>query len=617
MANFTQSIRKVFANAGKSFVTFPAVMANGLLFTLVALIRASLDWQAQLPWQFLFSCLQASFAVGAVFSLAALTFAHSRKNTKNAFAAANGLGLMVPAAAFLLLYFFGAQDPVLSGGSGLILSSLASARSAVAALLSLLAFLLLASRSEEKTDFSGALFMALKAFFLALIYGLVILAGVSGVFAAVKTLLYPGLSDKVFSYTSIISGFLGFSIFVGYFPDFRRGAKDEHREAAQKQPRFITILFEYILVPIMLALTLVLILWALRTMIGGMNTRFVSLYGIATAYAVGGLLLHILITDNVSPAARFYRRIFPFAALFILFFEAWALILQLSRFGMKTVEYFFILVWIAALVSAVLLILKKEKAHPGIVYITSAVAILAVLPYLGFTDLPFISQVNRLEGLLSAQGMLQEDRIVPAQTEPDQRTREGITDAAEFLAFTDTARYPAWFDKDQLEGSGFSRTMGFERIYPDQDPRGQEEYRYTMLTLAPQIIDIRGYQWELPYSGSIEKTSGPARFTGQQGEYEIRFADADPGQAPRLEILLNGRSIIMADLKAYLDEIQANYPDTQGSASSAALEDMTYKAEAEEISLTMVFNRVEVNTSLTTGEQFYSVGIHAVYLNEK
>lgn len=619
MGNFTQSIRRVFENAGKSFVTFPAVMVNALLFTLVSIVRTAMDWQDQLPYNFLFNSLQSALALGAIFSLAAITYAHSRLNTKKAFTAANLLGLVVPAAAFLLLYYFGgamAESYYPGEVVYMAMTGIASARVGVAIFLSLLAFLLLAGKTEQGLDFSGAVFMTLKAFFLALIYGLVIMGGASGVFAAIKALLYTGLTTKVFGYVGAISAFIGFSIFVGYFPDFHKGAQDEHRAAAQKQPRFITVLFEFILVPIMLALTVVLVLWAGRTILGGMNTRFLSLYGIAASYAIGGLLLHILVTHNDSKLANFYKKVFPFAVLFILLFEAWALVIQLNKYGMKTTEYVFIVIWLVAFISAVLLILKKDKAHPWIVYVTSALAVIAVLPFIGFNELPYNQQVGRLERLLTAENMLQGDKIVPAATEPSLSTREGITDAVDFLIYQEN-NPPAWLDKTSLKMDSFRTTFGFDRVFPDQGPDVNGEYQFTMLNLPPMAIDVSGYQWELTSLQAAEKYLDTIRFTGKKGEYAISWNSNQSSGLPVIEIKLNGQSIVKDDLKAYMDKVQQKYPLGNQEIPSASLEDMTHRIEVPEISLILIFNRIEINSNSNMGEIYYGVSPQAIYLNEK
>ena len=57
--------------------------------------------------------------------------------------------------------------------------------------VSLVAFVMIAGRRSDETDFVRALFMAHKSYFIALLYGLVALAGASGIAGAVEGLIYP------------------------------------------------------------------------------------------------------------------------------------------------------------------------------------------------------------------------------------------------------------------------------------------------------------------------------------------------------------------------------------------------------------------------------------------
>lgn len=625
MGNFTQSVRKIFGNAGKSFLSYPAVLLNTMLFTAVAITKIALGWENAQPYGFLFNCLQLAFALGAIFSMAAITYAHSKVNTTKAFVAVNLLGLAAAALTFLLLYYLGGITPenlypekaIYDDVPRMILSQIAAARVGIAIFLSLLGFILLAGKTEQGLDFSGALFMTLKAFFVALIYGLVIMGGVSGVFGAIQALLFTDLSSKVFEYVGAISGLIGFSIFVGYFPDFRKGVGDTRREIAHKQPKFIATLFEYILVPIVMALTVVLVLWAVKTIANGMDTPLLVLYGVATSYAIGGLLLHILITHNESKLAKIFKKGFPFAVLFILFFEAWALINSLNKSGMKTTEYIFIIIWLIALISAVLLMLRKERAHPSIVLVIAVLAVVAVLPWIGYHDLPYNLQVKRLEKILISEQMLQDDKIVPAQSEPQLSTRAAITDAVDFLIYAENSKSPIWLDKTGLKLDSFPKTFGFERVFTEQDSDINGEYKYTMLYLEPQIIDVKDYQWELTSLQTAEKYFETIGFTGTKGEYAITWSFDSPTGLPGIEITLNGKTILENDLKAYLDEVKEKYPLGSNQGSAVSLEDMTYRIEVPEISLTLIFNRIEINQNSDNDEMYYGVGLQAIYLNEK
>lgn len=624
MNTVTQSIRKVFLNAGKSFVNYPAVMVHAILFTIVLLVRTTMNWETQSSYDFLLNSLQLTFALGAIFSLAAITYSHRRDLTKNGFLLANILGFVIPAIAFILLYFFGSYVPNWDGiaNQNKAITMLASGRMGAGIFISFLAFLLLAGEKEEALDFQSSVFMTMKAFFIALLYGLVILAGVSGVFGAIRTLIYPDLSLNVFGYTASISLFIGFSIFIGYFPNLRKGVKDPHRDVAENQPRFITVLLEFILVPIMLALTVVLIIWALLTIIGGMDTRFINLYSIATSFAFGGLLLHILITKNETSIAKFYKKVFPFAALFILLFEAWALIIQLNKFGLKTTEYLFIIVWIIAFASSILLILKQAKAHRLMVYLTAAFTVVSVLPIVGFTDLPFSQQTNRLETVLKQENMIQGEKIVKAETMPSRANREKITDSVDFLVNSTRNNYPNWFEPKKLNYENFQKTLGFAPVYPDQNPDGQSDGVPTTLTMLPGVMDVSDYQWSISVMNFQKDAGNGATFRGKAGEYEIIWNQLIDGAIPTLEIKLDNKTILTEDLTTYVDATLEKYPLGTNAELESGSQDLIYHVESAEVSVTLVFDTISIfrsaaNEGASNQQMNYYLSLATMFLNEK
>ena len=125
MNTFTKSIRQAFQGVFKAFQTFPASIGCALAFAVVTAIRIQLDWPQQEPLNFLFNCLHWAFAVGVVFSLAAITIAQSRYNNDRAFLISNILGAGAAALTFLLMYNFGGTDPAAEGYRYAMVSGLA------------------------------------------------------------------------------------------------------------------------------------------------------------------------------------------------------------------------------------------------------------------------------------------------------------------------------------------------------------------------------------------------------------------------------------------------------------------------------------------------------------
>ena len=604
---FTRAVSQSFQGALKAFGRFPAAIACALVFAAVTLAEIQLDTA---EYNFLFSCLRWALGFGAVFSMAGVVLAHSRFESQKTFYAANLLAALAAAALFLLLYFFSGRDL----GTVTVVSELARARVIAAIVVSAFAFVVLAASPKAQSDFARSFFMTHKAFFIALIYALVMWAGTAGVAAAVESLLYHDMSPKVYSYLATVSGLIAFTLFLGYFPDFRKGQNDEHRITAQKQPRFIEILFGYIMVPLVLALTLVLLIWATKTALSGMNASFNQLAEIAAAYTLGGLWLHIMVTHHETALAKWYRLIYPIAALVILVFEAWALVLQLQDFGLKSTEYFFILLWLFAAVSALLLLIMKSKAHPAMIVLFCALAVVAVLPFVGYQPLSVTMQANRLEKILAGEDMLQNNAVTAAAKTPDEDVRIKITDAVYYLAGVDGAKLPAWFNPDFDDAAVFKKSFGFDPAWPQNGPGDAGDTFRISAWLPSSALDISAYRWAVNFSGMDMYGEKTVTVEGEKGIYKIYWTvDANTG-IPTVKVVLAGDVIYDQDLGAYLGQMEEKYPAKQGSSGEAKAEDMYLPVVTDDIKMLLVFDYLDGYTDSKT--TYYNVTLNTLYFNE-
>ena len=604
---------RVLKGTLKALKRYPVSIGCAAAFSVVVMIRIQLDWQQQEPYHFLFNCLNWSFALGAVVSLAAVVLAASRFGGKKAFIIANLFGLITAAMTFILLFFF-SKTGVSDTGYAAI-SSVAQVRTAVFILIGLILFILFASRGENRSAFDSALFMTQKAFLISLLYGLVIFAGASGIAAAFQFLIYNDMSGKVYQYIGTLSGLIGYMLFVGYFPDFQKGIADPRRDEAQRQPRFIEILFSYIMIPIVLVLTLVLLIWTGRTVLTGMQVEFIQLYSIAAAYTVGGLWLHAMTIRNESALAKVYRIVYPIASLIILIFEARAVIVQLLNTGLKTTEYIFILLWLLAFAGSILILTKRLRAHTLIALTACFLAAFSVLPGFGYRDLPVTVQVNRLEKLLVSQNMLTDGRLSSAETEPEISVKIAITDAVYYLINAEEPKLPVWFDKDSINARGFKEVFGFEQVWPGtQDPGTPIPVQGIYLTLSSSAMPIGDYDWAV---GFRKYGSEPVLFTGKNGDYQVDWMMEKGAEAPYIVISLNDRVMIEQSLESYFIQLTEKYGLNAKSPIAGTLDNMSILFETDSFNAVLVLDAAEYSLNAATGEVYYRAEPGALYLSEK
>jgi len=622
MTSIKESVIKSLQRASLTFKTFPVTLASAAGFTIVTLIRIWMDWPQQEDYNFLFNCLHLSLAASAILGLAMITAVQRRYNSPRAFALANSTAAALGALFFLLLFLFGGAEPSISRPVVTNVSGLVAARMSVVMILGMIGFIYFAGQHKEESDFPSALFMTQKAFLIAAIYGGVMMGGTSGVAGAIQALLYRNMSEKVYMVLSALIGFIAFAIFVGYFPDFKKDSQDPHRAIAETQPRFIEVLFEFIMVPIVVVLTVVLLAWAAKTVVTGEWPSFSRMAGIVISYSIGGTWLTMMVAKKESSIAQFYRRVYPITLLIILVFGAWAFVGRLSESGMRKQEYYFMLVMIAASVSAILLLVLKGKAYAKIAGVVCLVAAVSVLPLVGYYILPVRLQLNRLESLLVEEGILVNGKLVAAQVEPEIEARIAITNAVDFLAFEEEAELPEWFDDNLANQEIFKEKMGFEKTWKDwdQDFPERDPERLGMFLMMPNAtIDISEYDWAL-YLRKAEPGRSEVRsetIVGERGTYRFDWMTGDGDQVPNLTVWLDGTVILQEDLKTFMDQTAEAVRERSGPFEAKGYEEMSVMFETPEISVLLVFQHMNLYLDPQEDIMEYYLELDTLYVNEK
>lgn len=611
MDSLRLTIEKIFKGAVKSFDRFPAAIISAIVISMTAIVRITMEWDVQASYSLLFDSIQISFFIGAVFSMAAIILDEIKSDKKKSFfMVANSLGILVAGISFLLLYFYGGRDSV---DQTVYLSSIALGRASVAIFVSVVAFVYIMSKSKLVGSFSDSFFITHRAFTVSTIYGLVIMMGVSGVLGAFQSLVYKNMDYRVYQYLGVVVGFLTYTIFLGYFPRLRDVDNADEIENIKEQPRFIFVLLDYILIPIMMALTVVLLVWSVRVMLKGIDVSFNGLSGIASSYVIIGIWLHIMVAKHETKVAEFYKKAYPIAGILILIFEAWALFVQLSKFGLKTAEYSFLMIWIFAMISVLLLIFLKHRAYRMIAITAVVIAIIWILPIVGYQDITFNSQVKRLEKILINQEMLVNNTIIAKDREIEQLTKGEITDAVDFISYSDKLNTPDWFKKDLNDGDVFKDTFGFEKtygLYPEESG-----YNSTNIRLITDVIDISDYSLSL--NTEFKRETEPFDvFPGENGNYEIMLSN-EPGGIPKITVKLEERIIIEEDMSQYLLDVISEYPLQGNRQIEASFEDMNMMIEGEDLSILLVFNNINIYDGEKEGQAEYYVDFQGIYVRFK
>lgn len=619
MKRFSKSIKTVFKGSTNAFKRYPIVLINAIIFAVVTMLKIRLDISYYSDEDFWITCLQFATALSAFVSLASLSFLEKKDANKKNFVLVNILGVVITITTMSLLFYTAETNTNYMGDVYRTLSVITTVRVFAIISISLLLFTLFAENPEKEAAYSRSLFMTYKAFFTALVYGLIILAGASLVIFTFDNLIID-VDSEIYAHIGIVSGFIAFTIFVGYFPNFKKREVDERRKTTEEQGKFIRVLFEYILTPIFLALTIVLLLWALKTIVKGIDDDFEAISAIAFSYTYFGIWLHIMLTEYKSALANFFKKSYPVTALFILIFEAWALIHQLNQFGLRDSEYIFIVIWILALVSAILLLIKKEKAHHMIIGTTIALIIISVAPYINYEYIPYKVQINRLEKILISNNMLVNNMIIPTKIELDNDTKTNIRESVEYITWSDSNK-PTWFIDNLSDYQVFKDTFGFEQNnYYFENYNEVNRSRTVKLEFKESMVNVKDYSWLIEIEETFKGYSDEKQlsFEGERGKYTIDWTRKRYNEIPNLKIALNNQIVFDGDINEFLESIDTKYPFTDKNVYTvkAPLEDMTYIMESDYLRVTLILKDLNIDENLTKNTKEYSIGPKYLLIEE-
>lgn len=609
MKNFKELVKKLLNDSGKAFSRFPVSILSAVIISLVAILKIYMEPIIDSSTNILFDSIQLSFLLAAVFTMAAVAYAETTDiKQKEAFLFANISGIIIALTSFVLLYFFG----TIVGSDGIeTLSIIATARVIALTIASAIAFVIIISKARKINNFSDAFFITNRAFITSTIYGIVIIVGVFGVLGSFEALIYNDLNYKVYQYLAVVVGFLVYLIFLGYFPSFKDDVENERIKDVVEQPRFIFVLLDYILVPIMLALTIVLLIWSARVMFSGINVSFNELSSITTSYVIIGIWLHIMVSKHETKLADLYKLAYPLSALFVLGFEAWALFVQVSKFGFRTVEYSFTMIWIFAMISIILMLIQKFKAYRKIALTAVVVSIVWIMPIIGYQDFTFNSQVNRLEKILIKEQLLVENKIVKTNKEIDKVSKNTITNVIDFIYYSEKKNKPVWYSDRLTDNTVFKDTFGFDKSYNYGD--NFDEAISHSLSINSDLFDIKDYS----YAIAITYQSEPlVVFEGQTKSYEISWTTQSQNN-PKIRVKSANKLIVEKELESYLNSLMTSYPFDQNYNIEVPAKDMSLEIEAEDISILIIFSSVDFYQSSPQDKAEYFFNIQGIYIKEK
>ncbi|MHB1483667.1 MAG: DUF4153 domain-containing protein [Saccharofermentanales bacterium] len=604
-----RSIANVFKRGGLAFVHYPVSMLFAICLAVLSIWIIAAEPNINLK---LLHSLQWTFAFGTFFGMALSVIAKKASAKQITFILTNIIAIIISGVAFIAVFYSKGND----------VSSDSITRILAGIVISYLVFLIVPTYRGRKINYNEMVFMVIKSFFVAAVYSLVIMLGFFFVAFAVQSLIYKDLSSKIYSYIAILSGLLGYSFFLGYFPEFKdeEEADDEKIEALIKQPRFAEIIFQNIMIPIFAALTVVLIIWCFRILLTWEWPDFNQIIGIFSAYSLVGILLYYLVSSYSNLISRLYKKIIPITTLVFLGFEAYPIYNQINLYGVKPLEYAIVFLWIFAVITSILFLFLPIVKNRIPSYIAIVLIAVIVMPGIGATDLSFTLQANRLESLLNKNGMLVNGEIRPGSN-VDKKDRQDMTDATLYLFRQENKTAPQWVTKSLPTTDNFESVFGFPQEFYSGGNFPGTNTKYISLRIDNTPVSLEDYKFYIPksildYTGSKQAVV----ITTEKGDYRLTY-DTNPGNKdanfiPKIDITFNGENVLSSTLDAFADTLKTRYVTASGAITQGEqmipLSEMSYVITGSKAAVKLVFQNVSftVDAGSVVSQTFEIQGIY-------
>ncbi|NCU25324.1 DUF4153 domain-containing protein [Candidatus Nomurabacteria bacterium] len=602
MNKFKRVVLGIVKRGGLAFTCFPASMALAVILAglYVWLVYAEPESNERLWTSLQIALISASVAGIALSALARVFREKSRE-----FVIANVATVVWGGIAFVLLIFVKGIEKFPETKVVIWVLGIA--------LASLFTFLVIPTFRERLVSYNDMFFMTIKSFFIAFLYSGVLMAGFSFVAFAVERLLWDDMDEKVYLYILIGSLLIGYTFFLGYFPDFRKKDPDEYSERALKaadQPRFAEVLFQNIMIPIVAALSVVLLVWSVKIVITGDWPSFTQIAGIFTAYTLSSVALYLLVSSYDTKLVKFYKKFNPAATLVFLGFEIYPIYERIAAEGLKVLEYVIVVLWVFAAVCSVCFLLLPVVKNRVVSYVAAVLILLMMLPGTGLIDAPFYAQSARLRSVLVRNEMLDGDSVVPDASISDE-DKAIITSVANYLYYNSERDLPGWLADELIDMKDFKKVFGFDEFFGDGSGVPGKPSEYFYLNLGAGALNVEGYTFFIP--GQMLVETAEVSVGSGDGSYVVKLSDEEYGaggkiRIPSVQVTVKGGDVFVVSLEDLVDEIYAEYVADEGNAGAGSQKSNYTDLSEDELSVVANVGGTNVKVILRSIEFYISSG---------
>jgi hypothetical protein len=439
-------------------------------------------------------------------------------------------------------------------------------------------------------------FMAVfKSFFTAIFFNGILYLGVVLVIGATNLLIVKVDSQAYIHAASIIFLFIAPTYFLTMLPVFP--GKIELREAAEEKElqeirqklitpsRFLEALISYVMIPITVVFTIILLLYIIMNITGKFWTDNL-MEPLLVSYSITVIVIYLLASAIHNPFTVYFRRIFPKILIPIVLFQTISSLLKISEVGITYGRYYVIMFGIFATIAGLLFCFVPIQRNGIIAPVLIVLTIISILPPLDAFTLSVKTQITRLERVLLQNNMLSNDTVA-AGTNVSGEDQATIISAVNYLERMGKI-------KDIPYLSSYYATMDFDRIFGFSRYAGEgkayQSYYYSRDYSDP--IPIAGYDYMIQTNiHNQSQNSVLGSFTAGGESYQLLLKQTDENNIILVLADEQEQEIIRYEYNQLFSDV-LRYNSNRDMRST---EEMTFTTENEKAVMTVIANSVSYN----------------------
>jgi hypothetical protein len=442
-----------------------------------------------------------------------------------------------------------------------------------------------------KYDFNKVALIHFKSAFTSILYSGVLSAGCASIIAAIDILLFKVNSDTYGYVMSVIWILFATIYYLSLLPRFNSNNESdrEYTQSEEHYPKFLEILVSYIAIPLVAAYTLVLAAYFVKILVT-LKWPVGQLGPMVLGYSAAGLIIYVLASLVGNRFAKLYQRFFPLVLIPVVIMQLISVGIRLNAYGFTESRYYVALFGIFSIVCGILLSFKPVTRNGIIAILAAVLAIISVLPPVDAFTVSRVSQITRLDSMLSAEGILADGKISPKADVP-LTLRLETTSILNYLENRSYTKYVTWLPTDFNTNDKMQSTFGFEPAY-EGSAGNQNSFFASMDTQKP--VNITGYDMMFNFNAdrTMDKVSEPRfDFEVRGVNYSLTVERLSPQEANVSLKDANGAELVATGLYDFTQSLSLVSNSAKGALSP---ENMTLNVENNGYKLRVMLQNVNM-----------------------